>query len=133
MLTKTLQVCDRQLLATEISVFTGTTVGTSHLWTKICLKITMRFEDIFFPLLFSQEHDVCYILDSFTFCTQIAGTDIAYNLKITYTALEGPALYGNSAAVTSSVHRATMLVLTVNNKVTVSKSMMPLSTEKSVN
>jgi len=30
---------------------------------------------------------VSYILDSFTFCTQIGGTDIAYNLKITNTAL----------------------------------------------
>ena len=70
-----------------------------------------------------------YILDSFTFCTQIAGTDIAYNLKITYTALEGPALYGSSATLTSSVHRATMLVLMMNNKVTVSKCMMPVPTE----
>jgi hypothetical protein len=35
---KILQVCDRQLLASEIFVFTHTTVGTSHLWTNICLK-----------------------------------------------------------------------------------------------
>ena len=43
-----------QLLATEISVFTGTTVGTSHLWTKICLKITMRFKGFFlFPFVFA--------------------------------------------------------------------------------
>jgi len=62
----------------------------------------MRFKGFFCSLLFSQAHDVRYILDSFTLCTQIAGTDIAYNLKITYTALEGPAFYGNSAALTSS-------------------------------
>jgi hypothetical protein len=57
---------------------------------------------------------VSYILNSFIFCTQIAGTDIAYNLKIAHTALEGRTLYGSSAALTSSVHRATMQVLTVN-------------------
>jgi hypothetical protein len=55
--------------------------------------------------------------DSFTFCTQTTGKNVAYNLKITHTALEGPTLYGSTAAPTSSVHRATMLVLMVKNKV----------------
>jgi hypothetical protein len=99
------------------SVFKDTTVGTSHLWTKICLKDDNEVYSFFFfggggggSFFFLQEHDASYILDSFTFCTQIAGTDTAYNLKIAHTTLEGPTLHvrGSSAALTSSVHRATM-------------------------
>jgi hypothetical protein len=44
---------------------------------RYALKITMRFK-FFCSYLFSQEHYVSYFVDNFTFCTHIAGRDIAY-------------------------------------------------------
>lgn len=69
-----------------------------------------------------------YIHGNFTCHTQITGINVAYHLKITHTAFEGPTLYG-SIASTSSVHRATMVVLMVKNKVMTSKCMMPVPDE----
>ena len=96
-LTKTLQVCDRQLLATEISDFTDTTVGTCNLWTKICLKDNNESS----PPPHTHTGTLWELHSWQFYILHTNNWDIAYNLKITNTVLEGPTIYGSSAALTS--------------------------------